>query len=244
MRKGYIALFTCATPCAVHLELCTDMTTDKFLSALWFVGTRGLPHTVYSDSAQTFHATNKHLAQLWTSLFAAKTHLFLTHHNIIWKFIAPRAAWWGGWWERMIATMKHCLCKVLGRFQVSQEGLNNTLVATEDAIKSRPIVQAEDEAGALIPAHLLIVERLTATPSGPEPETNGSLTKEFRMWQKQADDFWRRWQREYLTTLRNFHEVRHQQASTKFGRGDGALLQEDVRPRHMWKRAVIEQLTG
>jgi len=54
-------------------------------------------------------------------------------------------------------------------------------VATEDAIKSRPIVQAEDEAGALIPAHLLIVERLTATPSGPEPETNGSLTKEFRM---------------------------------------------------------------
>ena len=81
----------------------------------------------------------------------------------------------------MIATMKHCLCKVLGRFQVSQEGLNNTLVATEDAINSRPIVQAEDEAGALIPAHLLIVERLTATPSGPEPETNGSLTKEFRM---------------------------------------------------------------
>jgi len=42
--------------------------------------------------------------------------------------------------------------------------------------------------------------------------------------------------------LWNFHEVRQQQASTKFRRGDVAMLQEDVRRRHMWKRAVIEQL--
>ena len=57
-----------------------------------------------------------------------------------------------------------------------------------------------------------------------------------------ADDFWRWWQREYLTTLWSFHEVQQQQASTKFRRGDVALLQEDIHPRHMWKRAVIEQL--
>jgi hypothetical protein len=73
-------------------------------------------------------------------------------------------------------------------------------VALEAAINSRPIVQAEDEAGALIPAHFLIGERPAVIPSGPEPETNGSLTKEFRMRQKYADDFWRLWQREYFTT--------------------------------------------
>ena len=48
--------------------------------------------------------------------------------------------------------------------------------------------------------------------------------------------------KEYFTTVRTFHEVRHQQASTKFGRGDVALLQENLRPRYMWKRAVVEQL--
>ena len=83
IRKGYIALFTCATTRAVHLELSTDMTNENFLLAFQrFVGRRGLPHTVYTDNAQTFHATNKHLAELWTSLFAAKTHQFLAHHNI------------------------------------------------------------------------------------------------------------------------------------------------------------------
>jgi hypothetical protein len=142
----------------------------------------------------------------------------------------------------MIGTTKRCLRKVLGRCQVAAEGLNTTLVAIEAAINSRPIVQAEGESGALTPAHFLIGERITAIPTGPEPETNGSLTKEFRMRQKFADDFWRRWQREYLTTLRSFHEVRQQQSSTRLRRGDVALLQEDVRPRHMWKRAPIEQL--
>jgi len=44
----------------------------------------------------------------------------------------------------------------------------------EAAIKPRPIVQAEDEEGALTPAHFLIGEKLTAIPSGPEPVTMGS----------------------------------------------------------------------
>ena len=62
------------------------------------------------------------------------------------------------------------------------------------------------------------------------------------MRQKLGDDFWRRWQREYLTTLRSFHEVRQQQPSARLRVGDVALLQEEVRPRHMWKRARIEPL--
>ena len=88
----------------------------------------------------------------------------------------------------MIGTTKRGLRKVLGRLQVSEEGLNTTLVAIESAINSRTIVQAE-ESDALTPAHFLIGNRLTAIPSGPEPETNGSLKKEFRMRQKLADDF-------------------------------------------------------
>jgi hypothetical protein len=62
------------------------------------------------------------------------------------------------------------------------------------------------------------------------------------MRQKLADDFRRQWQREYLKTLRSFHDIRQQKASTMLRRGNVVLLQEDVRPRHMWKRALIEQL--
>jgi len=142
----------------------------------------------------------------------------------------------------MVGTTKRCVRKVPGRSQVPEEGLNSTFVAIEAAINSRPIVQAEGESGALTPAHFLVGGRPTAIPTGPHFETNGSLAKEFRMRQRLADDFWRRWQREYLTTLRNFHDVRQQQAFAKLRVGDVALLQEDVRPRHMWRKALVEQL--
>jgi hypothetical protein len=145
MRQGYIAVFTRATILAVHLEICTDMTTDKFSLAFQrFVVRRGLTHTAYTDNALTLHATNKHLPLIWTSLFAAKTHQFPTQNNITWKFMDPRAAWWGVWWERMVGTMKHCMRKALGRCQVPDKGLNSTIIAIEAAINSRPIVQTED----------------------------------------------------------------------------------------------------
>ena len=78
--KGYIALFTSATTRTVHLELCTDMTTDKFLLDVQrFVRRRGLPHTVYTHNAQIFHGTNKYLAQLWTLYLQRK----LTNSSLI-----------------------------------------------------------------------------------------------------------------------------------------------------------------
>ena len=138
----------------------------------------------------------------------SQTHQFLTKHNISWKFVAVRAASGGGWWERMVGTTKHCLCKVLGQSQVSEEGLNTILIAIEAAINSRPIVKARDESAALTPAHFLLGERLMALPTGPVPKTNSSLTKEFRMRQKLADNLQKWWQREYLMTLRSSHEVR------------------------------------
>ena len=115
LRKCYIVLFTCATIRAVHLELCSDLPTDTFLLAFQrVIGCRRIPHTIYSDNAQTFHAANRELAELWEALSANKTHHLIAQYGITWKFIAPRAAWWGGWWERMVGTTKRCLRKVLG----------------------------------------------------------------------------------------------------------------------------------
>jgi hypothetical protein len=72
------------------------MTTDTFLLAFQrFIGRRGLPRTIYMDDAQTFHAANRELTELWGILSAAKTHGLIAQYSIKWKFIAPRAAWWG-----------------------------------------------------------------------------------------------------------------------------------------------------
>ena len=143
------------------------MSTDKLLLALQrFTGRRGLPNTVYTDNAQKFHTANRELRELCAVLSAAKTHQYFAGKRICWKFIAPRAAWWGGWWERMVATTKRCLLRVLGRSQVDEEGLQTILVVIEAALNSRPITQ-DDENETLTLARFLTGGRLTTIPQAP-----------------------------------------------------------------------------
>lgn len=240
-QKAYIVLFTCATTRALHLELASDMTTEKFLMAFRrFSGRRGVPHTIYSDNARTFQAAHKELEQLCQLFKDPRINQHFAHLRISWKYIAPRAAWWGGWWERMVGTTKRCLRKVLGRSQVDEESLRTLLVEIEATLNSRPIVQNDSE--ILTPSHLLNGERLNTLPSGPEPNVHKDLRRELKLREKLQDDFLRRWKKEYLLELRSYHEVQLPNGrSTECLVGDIVLLQDDTRPRHIWKRARITE---
>lgn len=241
-KKAYILLITCSATRALHLELTTDLSTDRFLMALQrFVGRRGLPHTIYSDNGQTFHAANKELKEFGSVLLDPRTHQYLAHHNVTWKFIPPRAAWWGGWWERMVGSVKRCLRKTLGKLQTDEEQTNTLLVSIEAALNSRPLTKADDQ-NTLTPAHFLTGERLTTIPSGQTAAATSNLSKLYRLRQKIADDFWRRWTKDYLLELRSFHTRRNPRKSAELKIGDVVLLQEDHIRRHMWKLARVEGL--
>ena len=228
-RKCYIALFTCATVRAVYLEVCSDLTRDTFLLAFQrFIGRRGLPHTIYTDNAQTFQAANRGFSELWEALSATKTHRLVAQYGITWKFIAPRAAWWGGWWERMIGTSKTCPRKVLGRSQATDEQLATTLVSIEAALNSRPITQHTED--ALTPAHFLCGAKLTTLPSTTEPQREGNLKKTHQRTKRMADDFWRRWEKEHLTELRSFHVISQAMGRSGKVRTEDVVLQEGRRP--------------
>jgi hypothetical protein len=244
LQKSYIVLFTCATTRAIHLELASDMTAEKFVMALKrFAGRRGLPHTIYSDNARTFHAVNKELVELFATLNDQRTLKFLAQEGITWKFIAPRAAWWGGWWERMVGTTKRCLRKVLGRLQASEEELNTVLVGIEAALNSRPITQDRNTLDVLTPAHFTSGGILTDIPRGPEPRTGSDLTRTLRIREQWMDHFWKRWRNEYLLQLRSYHEVRRPGKDCPVLKtGDIVLLQEDMKPRMSWKRARVQEL--
>ena len=59
-EKAYICLFTCAVTRAVHLELVSNMTTERFLLALRrMVARRGMCSIIWSDNAKTFKCAKK-----------------------------------------------------------------------------------------------------------------------------------------------------------------------------------------
>jgi hypothetical protein len=147
-----------------------------------FVSHRGLPYTVYSDNAATFQAVRRELAEICAIFYDPHTSRYFAQRGINWKFIAPRAAWWGGWRKRMVGTAKRCLRKVLGKRHVDDEKLNTILASIEAAIISRPLTQ-DDGPETLTPAHFLHRGRQNTITTGPEPILTTSLTKEFRLQQ-------------------------------------------------------------
>ena len=95
--KAYIALFTCAVTRAVHLELVSDLSTEKFLLALKrFIARRGLCKVIYSDNAKTFKRADKDLKELWKSIRGSELTEFFTDKGISWKFITERGGVHGG----------------------------------------------------------------------------------------------------------------------------------------------------
>ena len=117
MTKVYIALFTCATSRAVHLEVVPSLETPTFLLCLRrFIGRRGLPKLTVSDNTKTFQASEKTLVSLF-ELEDVQEHL--SSKGIKWQFNLAKAPWWGGFFERLVKQVKSCLKKTLGRSKLS-----------------------------------------------------------------------------------------------------------------------------
>jgi hypothetical protein len=140
----------------------------------------------------------------------------------------------------MVGTTKRCLRKVLGKTLATDEELGTILVNIEAVLNPRPITQ--DEVDALTPAQFLCVAKLTALPSPKTPTNNESLKKIHQRTAKAANDFWRRWEKEYLLEPRSFHTLSPLKGKVVKVRVVDVALHEDCRPRYMWKMAKVEEM--
>ena len=142
----------------------------------------------------------------------------------------------------MVGTTKRCIHKVLGKKKMTAEGLNTVLINIEAAINSTPISQDGNDKNALTLAHFINGQRLTTLPTGPEPALRTNLSRELRIRQKVGDDFWKEWTQEYLMEMRNFHEVQRPRGmAPQLNVRYIVLLQEELHPRHLWKKACKKE---
>ncbi|GFS42873.1 integrase catalytic domain-containing protein [Trichonephila inaurata madagascariensis] len=105
----------------VYLELVTSISTECFIQAFrHFITRRGQLCIVYSDNGTNFVGASAGLKKVddWKKVVSQETL-----NPITWKFIPPTAAWWGGWWERLIRSVKNLIVTVLGQASVNYEEL-------------------------------------------------------------------------------------------------------------------------
>ena len=254
LGKAYIVLFTCPVTRAIHVEAVQNQSCDTFLMTFRkFCNRRTFPSVMLSDNATTFVAAADYLKEMADNIQCKE---YLKEIQCTWKFIPARAPWFGAIWERLIGLFKSCLKKVLGQALLSFEELSCVVVELEAIINDRPLSYVPGEINqleVLTPNHLLYGRKLR---SFPKEETNWEeiykdpsygqkeqVEKRYQYIAKVCSDLWKRWEHEYLTTLRETHRTGKQHDSWP-RKGDIVLIRDEG-PRNRWKMGeVIELNTG
>ena len=192
----------------MHFELVEDMSAPEFIGMLQrFISRCGALKQMISDNAKTFLSTSKHLKKICRKL---EMESYLTRNRVSWKFITAKAPWQGGFYERPVGVTKTVLYKTMGKAKLRFRELETMLVQVEGVLNNRPLTyQREDLEEEVITPNHLIYE--TALPTIDEHDSDSNeeipLNKKVRYLQIKKQHLWKRWTKEYIFSLREFHRV-------------------------------------
>ncbi|XP_003382158.1 putative integrase core domain protein [Trichinella spiralis] len=250
--KCYVCLFTCMASRAVHLELVPQMTKARVMQALRrFIALRGRPEIIQSDNFRSFKAAASELRQLWRHVDVDRVQRELVGHRIHWKFITERAPWMGGYWERLVRSIKESLRKILRKALLDEEELRTTLCEAEASLNARPLTFVGDEdheRHPLSPFQLLTGRAYVDFPAveahDPEWQPVGrgppQWSDRWRYRQQLLAKWWRSWRREYLSELMQRQKWRSSPAGPEVN--DLVLILEENIPRVQCPIGVITEL--
>lgn len=223
-EKRWGVLFTCLTVRAVHLEISPSLSTDSFMMVFkQFVSRRGTPKRILSDNGTNFRGASRLLTNEIEKISGDE----LKHSNpeIEWVFIPPA-------WERMVRSVKSILMEILPESGLREEVLRAAMADVENIITSRPLTYIPLESAdgeALTPNHFLIGSSSGIREKGSEKASGVVLLKNFKIAGKLADQFWKRWLREYLPCLTR---------RSKWVE-DVVIVVDDTSKRGSWLKGVI-----
>jgi hypothetical protein len=237
-EKSWIVIFTCAVYRAVHLDVVSSLSTETFIGALErFISGNGRPNVLHSDNGTNFVGSENLFKQIdWKKVEEASGV-----KRIKWIFNPPTAAWWGGWWERLIRSVKDLLRKMLGRARLTYDELRTCLASVEATMNSRPLTTVTEDPEDLIPLTPMMFTRTVLLSRFPESQeiSPRELQKRFKWVQDLKKDLQARFRKEYLALLVQKGSERKSDPPKV---GDVVLVGSDDRKRFEWPLGRIVEL--
>ncbi|XP_055614611.1 uncharacterized protein LOC129760951 [Uranotaenia lowii] len=246
--KAYVSVFICLCTKAVHLELVSNLSTERFLQALRrFIGRRGYCSDIYSDNGMNFVGARNYLREILKLLrndhHKEAVSKECANNNIQWHFIPPGAPHFGGLWEAAVRSAKKHLLKVLGENAVSFEDMTTLLVQVENCLNSRPITALTDDPDnlePLKPGHFLIGEPLQQIPERNVRDVPLNRLNNNQTLQKRIQHFWDRWRVEYLTQLQG--RFKRWKTPIEIKIGQLVVIKDDNLPPSRWKMGRVDRV--
>ena len=247
--KRYGCVFTCLYSRAIHIEVCSDLTSDAFIMALRrFIAIRGPVSRIRCDCGTNFVGASNELQQALESMNQDEVKSFLLKNSCDTEFLfnPPSASHFGGVFERQIGTIRSVLSGLLisHSFQLTDECLSTFFHEVTAIINCRPLSLFninDPESEPLTPNHLLTQKsKVIVSPPGEFVQSDLYLTKRWRRVQYLANQFWTRWREEYLESINR--RSKWTKSKRNFAVNDIVLLCDDNVPRNSWRLAKVVEV--
>lgn len=238
--KRWAVIFVCMSVRAVHIELIESMSTPSFINALRrFFSIRGPAKLLRSDRGTNFVGACK---ELKINVNDTEVNHYLKDKGCTWIFNPPHASHMGGSWERLIGVARRILDGMLIQkpTRLTHEVLATLMAEVMAIINARPLVPVSTDPEApeiLTPALLLTQKRDAVSAPAGNFDTADLHLKQWKQVQCLADTFWKRWRREYLSTLQNRKKWLDERPNVNIG--DVVLLKESQAPRNNWPVGLV-----
>ncbi|GIY58540.1 hypothetical protein CDAR_607731 [Caerostris darwini] len=250
-KKVYVALFTCAVTRAVHIEVVSDMSVKSFIYALRrFLSRRGGCKVIYSDNAKSFRCACEIIKGFKKIIVDPSVQEFISSKGVTWKFIPERAPWWGGFWERLMKSIKDPLRKILGKALLTFEELTTIMTELECVLNNRPITYETNELGeprCLTPSQFLLPGRDNGLPEYfleifNKVVDRETLTRRKLYQSRLLKQLWTKWKDQYLLQLRTAHNFTNPSSERNLKSGDIVLVEGPKKSKLLWDMGVVEQV--
>ena len=111
-------------------------------------------------------------------------------------------------------------------------------------LNNRPLTYIEDDIQyPILTPHSTLLGRDTAMlEEDPEEDDKNSWKKRQKYIVRYKDAAWRRWKREYLTALRERHNIPHKTKVVKIDIGDVVMIKGEDKRRAKWKIGIVKEL--
>ena len=241
--KVWVAVFICLVTKAIHLEICSDLSTENFLAALTrFIGRRSCPGLIMTDNGTNFCGANRRQQEGWKSIIDASKEVTAIQ-QITWKFIPPYSPTFGGIWEAAVKSMKYFVKRMANVEKLNFEEFGTLLCRIEGLLNSRPLYPNPtnpDEDPALTPFHFLGQRSYNVAPSDFGVPLNCPVTKKWLAVLQIQKQFWDKFNNDYLNHLQKKYKWQHPTRSLKIG--DLVILHEPNCSPGLWKMGrIIEE---
>ncbi|XP_055386164.1 uncharacterized protein LOC129615113 [Condylostylus longicornis] len=137
---------------AIHIELVTDLNSEGLMAAYGRFSTRrGRCKVLYCDNGTNFAGASKELAKQHKQMLQQlKSDLaqVLEHEGVVFKFIPPGSAHFGGLWEAGVRSTKQHLKRILGNARLTYEEFSTVLTQIEACQNSRPLCEVSRNSDA------------------------------------------------------------------------------------------------